>query len=480
MSDLPEAEQHGTRDMSAPYDLLVRSRRIYSGGGWFDGYVAVRDERIAALVEAGPAPASHDLIDVGDRHVIPGLVDTHVHLRDPGFTHKEDFETGTRAAAAGGVTTVFDMPNVTPPTNTVERFRAHVENATAKSIVDFGHNASGTIPEEIKGLAEAGATAFKVFMMTDIGRDYPHMPGTAVSDHGTLFRICEEVAATGLPLYIHPHDQALYELYTQRAWQEWGRDFRSYARAWRSGDGIILDSGIATMLEMQRATGVRLHLLHMSTIHGFEMVRAAKQAGRAVTIELNPFSLFVTNTWEAIEQLGPYCLGMWVPEAHAAAAWEALVDGSADVIATDHSPHTREEKEVGWTDMYAAPGGSPMIQHYLALLLDAVNAKRLTLERVIEMCAANPARLAGLYPPKGIIAPGADADLVVLDMDRDWVVRAADSYYKCGWTPLEGRRLHGAPTLTIRRGAVIARDGEVLAGPGSGRFVRPLHVAPQP
>jgi dihydroorotase-like cyclic amidohydrolase len=121
-----------------------------------------------------------------------------------------------------------------------------------------------------------------------------------------------------------------------------------------------------------------------------------------------------------------------------------------------------------------------MIQHYLALLLDAVNAKRLTLERVIQMCAANPARLTGLYPRKGVIAPGADADLVVLDMDRDWVVRAADSYYKCGWTPLEGRRLRGAPVLTVRRGAVIARDGEVLADPGSGRFVRPLRVAPQP
>ena len=120
-----------------------------------------------------------------------------------------------------------------------------------------------------------------------------------------------------------------------------------------------------------------------------------------------------------------------------------------------------------------------MIQHYLGLLLDAVNAKRLTLERVIELCTANPARLAGLYPRKGAITPGADADLVVLDMDRDWIVRAADSYYKCGWTSLEGRRLRGAPSLTIRRGAVIARDGEVLAGPGSGRFVRPLRMAPQ-
>jgi dihydroorotase len=466
--------------MTSSYDRLIRSQRIYTNGEWFDGFVGIRDGRIASLIEAGPAPEAHELVDVGEKPVIPGLIDTHVHLRDPGFTDKEDFETGTRAAAAGGVTTVFDMPNVDPPPNTVERFRAHLANAATKSLVDFGHNASGTIPDEIRGLAAAGASAFKVFMMTDIGRDYPHMPGTAVSDHGTLLRICEEVAATGLPLYVHPHDQSLYEIYTQRAWQEWGRDYRSYARAWRSGDGVVLDSGIATMLELQRATGVRLHILHMSTIHGFEMVRMAKQAGRAVTIELNPHSLFVTNTWEAIERLGPYCLGMWVPEAHAAATWEALVDGSADVIATDHSPHTKEEKELGWSDMYAAPGGSPMIQHYLGLLLDAVNKGRATLERVIDLCAANPARLTGLYPRKGVIAPGADADLVVLDMDRVWVVRASESYYKCGWTPLEGLELRGAPTMTMLRGNVIARDGEVLAAPGQGRFVNAPVQSPQP
>lgn len=454
-----------------PFDLVVRSRRIYSIAGWFDGAVAVRDERIAALIGPDEHPRTDQLLDVDSLPVIPGLIDTHVHFRDPGYTDKEDFITGSRAAAAGGVTTVFDMPNVNPPTNNVERFRAHIENAAAKSIVDFGHNASGTVPEQIRGLDAAGASAFKVFMMTDIGREYPHMPETAVDDHGTLLRICEEVAATGRPLYVHPHDQQLYSVYTERAWQEWGRDFRSYARAWRAGDGLILDSGIATMLQLQRATGVRLHILHMSTIAGFEMARAAKQAGRDVTIELNPFSLFVSNSWSEVERLGPYSLGMWVPEHHAAAAWRALVDGTADVIATDHSPHTMEEKELGWTDMYAAPGGSPMVQHYLGLLLTAVNEGRVSLERIIELVATNPARLVNQYPRKGAIAPGSDADLVVIDPDRRWTATAADSYYKCGWTPLEGRTLIGMPTVTISRGEVIAREGEVLGTPGRGRFV---------
>ena len=456
-----------------PVDLLVRSQRIYASEGWVDGAVAVQGEQISRVIRRHePMPEARRVVD--GPVVIPGLIDTHCHLRDPGFTHKEDFLSGTRAAAAGGVTTVLDMPNVQPPTNTVDRFKAHIENAASKAVVDFGHNAAGTIPEEIPGLAEAGATAFKVFMMADIGRDYPHMPGIAVDDHATLYRICEAVNATRKTLFVHPHDQQLYDLFVHRAWERWGRDYRSYARAWRDGDGVVLDSGIATMLQLQRSTGVKLHVLHLSTIAGFQMLRDAKTEGRPVTGELNPFSLFLTNTWEAIERLGPYCLGIWIPDHHAAATWQALIDGTADVIATDHAPHTREEKEVGWTDMYAAPGGSPVVQHYLSLLLTEVTAGRVGLERVVDLCATNPARLVGLYPRKGAIAPGSDADLVVLDLDRQETITAARSYSKCGWTAFEGREVHGVPTMTILRGRVIVENNEVFAEPGSGRFQWPV------
>ncbi len=464
---------------SSTVDLLVRSHRIFTPHGWVDGAVAVVGEQIAQVLAASdPQPRARRTVDAGDNPVIPGLVDTHIHLRDPGFTHKEDYESGTRAAAAGGVTTVMDMPNVEPPTNTVERFKAHIENAARKSLIDFGHNAAGTIPEQIAGLAEAGATAFKVFMMADIGRDYPHMPGIAVDDHATLLRICEEVAKTGRPLFVHPHDQSLYDLFVRRAWDRWGRDYHSYARAWRDGDGIVLDSGIATLLRLQKTTGVRLHVLHMSTIEGFKMVRAAKAEGRDVTAEGNPFALFVTNTWDAIERLGPYCLGIWIPDRDAAVTWDEVANGTIDVIGTDHAPHTREEKEIGWKDMFAAPGGMPMVQHYLPLFLTEARAGRISLERIVDLCSTRPAQLVGLYPRKGCIAPGSDADLVVLDLDKRETITAARSYYKCGWTPLEGREVHGLPVMTILRGRVIAENGEVTAAPGSGRFQLPIATAP--
>lgn len=458
---------------TSEYDLVVRSTSIVTPNGRVSGQIAVRDEKIVAILGLDEPVVAKKTIDAGENPVIPGLIDTHAHFRDPGYTHKEDFYHGTIAAAAGGVTTVFDMPNVDPPTTTVDRLKAHLENAQSKAVIDFGHNASGVVPENIKGLAEAGATAFKVWMMKDIGRDYPHPPGTSVTNRAVLYRIFEEVAETGLPLYIHPHDHDLYELFVQRSQAEWGMDFRSYARALRGGDGVVLNTAIATILEMQRSVGTKLHVLHLSTRDGVRMVAQAKADGRPVTAEANPFALFVTNDWEKIEKKGPYALGFWVPEADNPAMWQAVIDGTVDVIGSDHGPHTKEEKEVGWTDMYTAPGGSPMIEQYLRLLLTEVNNGRLTLERVVEMCSAAPARLTGYYGRKGAIMEGADADLVILDMDHEEVLHASHAHYMCGWMPSEDLPAKGRPQMTILRGRVIMEDGNVTAEQGSGQLLRP-------
>ena len=454
------------------FDLVVRSSDIVTPAGHFRGQIGIKNERIAALLDSDLDVSAARTIDAGDRPVIPGLIDTHCHFRDPGYTYKEDFYSGTVAAANGGVTTVFDMPNVDPPTTTAARLRAHLDNAQSKSVVDFGHNASGVIPENIAELAEAGATAFKVWMMKDIGRDYPHPPGTSVTDHAVLYRIFEEVAKTGLPLYIHPHDQELYDLSVSRSIETMGTDFRSYARALRAGDGVILNTAIATILEFQRSVGTKLHVLHLSTREGIRMVAQAKSQGRPVTAEANPFAMFVTNDWANIEKKGPFALGFWVPEADGPAMWDAVANGPIDVIGSDHGPHTREEKEVGWTDMYTAPGGSPFIEQYLRLMLTEVSKGRLTLDRVVELCCYNPAKLTGYLGIKGVIQVGADADLVVLDMDDEDVLHADQSHYRCGWMPSEDFPVKGKPTLTVLRGNVIMENGEVTAKAGSGRLLR--------
>ena len=455
------------------YDLVVRSTQIYTPAGAVNGQVAVRGEKIVGILGPEEQAPARNTIDAGTSPVIPGLIDTHCHFRDPGYTHKEDYYNGTIAAAAGGVTTVFDMPNVDPPTTTVDRLKAHLENAQSKAVVDFGHNASGVVPDNIKGLAEAGATAFKVWMMQDIGRDYPHPPGTSLTNHAVLYRVFEEVAETGLPLYIHPHDHNLYELFVERSQKQWGMDFRSYARALRGGDGVVLNKAIATILEFQRSVGTKLHVLHLSTREGVRMVREAKAQGRPITAEANPFAMFVTNDWANIEKKGPYALGFWVPEEDNPAMWGAIVDGTIDVIGSDHGPHTKEEKEVGWEDMYTAPGGSPMIEQYLRLMLTEVNKGRLTMERVVEMTSSNPAKLTGYYGKKGAIQIGADADLVVLDMNHEETLHAEHSHYRCGWMPSEDFETKGRPVKTILRGKVIMEDGNVTAEKGSGQLLRP-------
>jgi dihydroorotase (multifunctional complex type) len=456
--------------------LALRSRRVLTASGWIEGLIRIADGRITALTAADfPIETARSspprVLDLGNLMVLPGLVDSHAHIREPGFTDKEDWVHGSAAALAGGVTTVVDMPNVNPPPNTVERFEAHRALAQRGSRTDFAHNVAGTIPGEIPALAAAGAAAFKVFMVRDARRTYPHMPGIAVDDHAELRAVAEAIAATGKVMMVHPHDSSLGDLYSQRAIDTWGRGPVSYARSLRMDDGLVMDMGIATMLLIQRVTGVQLHLLHVSTPAGLDMIRRAKDEGRPVTAEANPFHFMVVNSMATIEKHGPLALGQWLPEEHSDALWKALLDGTIDVIGSDHTPHTRAEKESGWADMFTTPGGSPTIQHYLSLLLTEASRGRISIERIVELCATNPARLYGWQGRKGAIDVGADADFVVVDPDLETVIREADVLSKCGWTILDGRRVTGVPVTTIRRGEVAYADGTVLAEPGSGRHV---------
>jgi dihydroorotase (multifunctional complex type) len=365
------------------------------------------------------------------------------------------------------------MPNVDPPTTTLERYRDVIEISRKKAVVDFNHNPSGTVPEEVSKLAEAGCLAFKIFMVKDTGRDYPHMPGIGLHHHGELFRSFEAVARTGLPLMVHPHDQDLMDVIEQRYWQKGDHSPQAYAKAYREFDGIIWDTAIATLLRFQKAAGTKLHILHMSTPGGVEMVRRAKEEGRAVSCEINPWALFL-GSWENVEKLGPYCLGFWVPEEHVEILWKAIGDGTIDLVGSDHAPHTREEKEVGWKDMWKSPGGEPQVQDYLRLFLSAVNEEKISLDQVVRLASYNPARIFGLLPRKGVIQPGADADLVIVDMNREETISNETTYTKVGWTPYHGKKVKGVPVCTIVRGKVVMQDGKVVGKPGDGELIRPV------
>lgn len=454
------------------HDTIIRGGTLVSATGRCEADLAMRDGRISAIVAPGTELEAAETIDASGRHVLPGAIDVHSHHREPGFTHKEDIVTATRACAAGGVTTSFAMPNVDPPPNTVERLDAILDLYAQKALVDWNINAAGTVVDQLPGLAERGIAAFKVFMVVDTGRDYPHMPGIGVHDHGKLLEIFETVAGTGVPLMVHPHDQALMTHIEHGFWARGERDARAYAKAYAAHDGIIWDSAAALLLRLQKATGTPLHLLHTQTEGVVEQLRRAKAAGQDVSAELNPWALFLGNDWANIERLGSYALSYYVPEKNTEPLWAALNDGTIDLVSTDHAPHTREEKEPGWTDGWKAHTGTPSTQFYVPIFLDAARRGRISLERVVELIATAPAERFGIRH-KGRLEVGADADIAVVDLDAELEIRDEIVLSKIGHTPYAGMRVNGVIDTTIVRGRTVYRNGEVVGEPGWGRQARP-------
>jgi dihydroorotase len=462
----------------AEFDTVIRGGTLVTPDGRREADLAISGERIAAILEPGAGSASAGatdgarVIDARGKHVIPGAIDVHSHHREPGYTHKEDIISATSACAAGGVTTSFAMPNVSPPPNTVENLDAMLALYEEKALIDWNINAAGTVPEEIAGLATRGIAAFKVFMVVDSGRSYPHMPGIGVHDHGKLLEIFETVADTGLTLMVHPHDQALMTHIEEGFWKRGERDAQAYAKAYAAYDGIIWDTAAALLLRLQKATGTPLHLLHTQTSGVVDQLRRAKAEGQDISAELNPWALFLGNDWANIERLGSYALSYWVPEKHVEPLWDALRDGTIDLISTDHGPHTREEKEPGWTDGWKAHTGTPSAQFYVPLFLDAAVRGQITLERVVDLIAAAPARRFRLAD-KGRLEVGAHADVAVVDLEREFEIRDEDVLSKIGYTPYAGQKIRGVVTSTLVRGREVYRDGSVVGEPGWGRQARP-------
>ena len=450
-------------------DLVIRGADAVLESGRRRVDIAIDGERIAAVTDPGTAPKGRREIDAAGLVALPGVIDMHSHHREPGFTHKEDLSTIGAQCAAGGVTVSVAMPNVSPTPTTAENLDAMIDIYRKRAMIDWNINASGVQLEEIPKLAQRGILAFKIFMVVDTGRSYPHMPGIGLHEHGELYLRMNAIKATGLPLMVHPHDQSLMDAIEQQYWARGERDFRAYAKAYAHDDGVIWDTAVGVLLRLQEATGVRLHLLHTQTRRVVEMLRAAKAAGRTVSAEVNPWCFWLDNDWANIERLGSYALSYYVPPHHADAVYEGFRDGTVDIMATDHAPHLREEKEPGWTDGWKAHTGTPSTQFYLSFLLTDVAAGKLTLERVADATATRPAKLFGLYPRKGAIREGADADIVLVDPSARRTITDADVLSKCGWTPYAGREVRGVPVHTILRGEAILDGGTVAVRAGFGK-----------
>ncbi|MCU1489484.1 MAG: dihydroorotase [Acidimicrobiaceae bacterium] len=454
-------------------DKRITGGRVVTPTGVHDLDVLVSDGRIAGLVtpETG-ASIDAEVIDASGLTVLPGMVDVHVHTREPGYTHKEDITTTGIQAAVGGVTTIFGMPNLEPPTTNLETLTEVLDLYREKSIVDYNHNPAPTQLGDIQAMSDAGIRAFKIYMVVDTGRTYPHPAGTGMHDHGHLLEMMDLIAPTGKRFIIHPHDQSLMDYIEGKFLARGENTPQGYAQAYAARDGVIWDTAIDVILRLAEASNCPIHIAHMQTRRSIDAVRRAKARGVDVTCEVNHWALFL-STWDDVEKLGPYALSYWVPDDHRAAVWEGLLDGTIDVYSSDHAPHTREEKEIGWTQMWSAHTGTPGIQFLYPLLLDAVAAGRIPLDRAVDAAAYRPAQKFGLGGVKGAIEPGCDADLVLAAFDDPWVITDDQVLSRCGWTPYNGRTSSVRIDSTMLRGEFIFRDGEVVGKTGQALMATP-------
>lgn len=443
--------------MAETFDIVFKGGTLVNHAGEGSADIAIRDGQIRAIGNIGEGVAG-ETIDARGLHILPGVIDSQVHFREPGIEHKEDLETGSRSAVLGGVTAVFEMPNTRPPTTSAEALAAKVAAATNRMHCDFAFFVGAT-HDNIDQLGEfellPGAAGVKVFAGSSTG-------DLLVDDEDELTRLFATIRRRA-----SFHSECESRLKERVSMQRQG-DPSSHTD-WR--DPIAALSSTERLLRLATEAGKRIHILHVSTGAEMELLSLHKDVA---SVEVTPQHLTLV-TPDAYERLGTRAqMNPPLRDAeHQAVLWWGLQQGVVDVLGSDHAPHTLEEKSGSYP---ATPSGMPGVQTLVPLMLDHVNAGRLSLARFVDLTSAGPQRLFGIAG-KGRIAVGYDADLTIVDLKAERVIEESWIGSKCGWTPFAGRTVKGWPVGTIVRGRLAMWDGEL--GQASGAAVRFGEALPQ-
>jgi len=438
--------------MAETYDLIIRGGTLWTPSGPEMTDVAVRDGRIAAFGSFAEGLGAQELSARG-LMVLPGVVDTQVHFREPGLEHKEDLESGTRAAALGGVTAVFEMPNTNPSTTTAAAIADKLQRANGRAWTDHAFFV-GAAADNIDTLADLerlpGVCGVKIFMGSSTG-------SLLVEDDDTLRAVLN---AGRRRVAIHAEDEPRLRKRKALLDESAGAGQHCYLR---DPETAILAT--KRILRLSRETGRRIHVLHVTTADEVPLLAAHKDL---VTCEATPQHLTLSAP-DCYERLGSHAqMNPPIREmVHTDGLWRGIREGVFDVIGSDHAPHTLEEKAKAYP---GSPSGMPGVQTLLPLMLDHVNAGRLTLARLVDLVCTGPSRIFNIAG-KGRIALGYDADFTLVDLYAVRTIEGAWLASKCGWSPFEGRRVTGWPMATVIRGAIVMRDGELANAP-SGKPVR--------
>jgi len=462
------------------FDLVINDGKIVNEESVFVADIGIKDGKIHTVAKNIDPSSASKRINASNKYVLPGVIDVHTHLRDLGRSNWGTFESETRAALAGGVTTVLDMPNNIPPAIDIDSCKLRIDVGQKKTYINLGFVAGAGI-ENISEIPRIGASglvfAFKSFMRKPPGLEREkEFTGTLAEDDGIFHAVAKQVAKTNMPYLIHCESAQIVGFEANRLMIEGRNDLSAYEE---SKPQIIESLGVARALEVSGVTEAKLHICHMSAERSVIMTRWAKKQGRRITAETCGNHVFFTI--DQLARLGHYAK-ISPPLRKASdieALWEGLLDDTIDCIVSDHAPFGADDVDAGKNNIWQGTAGWPGIEVLLPQILSYVKKGLIDLNFVVRKMAINPAKHAGLYPAKGQIRPGSDADITIIDPNLEWSVDIdkLETMGKDTAFYYDKLRLTGKATATIVNGIVAMQDGNILTKPGSGKVILKKNLA---
>jgi len=439
-------------------DLVLKEAKVYIGGRVIDAGIAIDGEKIVRIAKEVNLPSASEKINLNRTFILPGVIDVHAHLRDQDLSYKEDFYTGTCAAANGGVTLVIDMPNNKPVTMSLEALKERMRIASRKTVVNVAFYSA--FPEdinEIGQIAHAGAKAFKTFLSHKVG-------GIDPNDEDKMINAFKEAAKVNLPVAVHAEDGSLL---LRKFKEVAGRsDIEAYLEV-HSVEAEV--KGIRRTMRIAERSGTHVHVCHVSTSEGLRTILREKSRGISVSCEVTPHHLLLSE--KNLKRIGNIALvnPPLRPLSEVLYLQWALENGLIDIVASDHAPHAFKEKDA--SSVWDVSAGISGIETMLPLMLTMVNKGQISLSTLVKVLSENPSRIFGLKG-RGQIAEGFYADLVVVDLKREWTIDPTEFYSKAKFSPFDGWRVKGKPLKTFVNGVLVMDEGEIVAKPGCGKIIR--------
>jgi dihydroorotase len=446
-------------------DSVLTNAKAYLKGEIVECSFAIEEGKILKIGKETQMPNADEKTDLCHQLVLPGIIDSHVHLRDEEKAAKENFLTGTAAAAAGGVTTVLDMPNNSPVTMSVATLRNRMEIASRRVLVNVGfYSEFPTNVDEVKAIVEEGAVGFKLFMAEQVG-------GLNIDDDQALKETLTRTSELDVPVAVHAEDHVLLKKSIEQLKLANRHDLTAFLKAHSE---LAEFAAVERMLDIaSKIEKSRLHFCHVSTQKALNAVAEAKKLKKAVTCEVTPHHLLLTK--DSYERLGAFALTMppLRTKENVEAIWKGLAEGTVDTVGSDHAPHTLQDKDA--SSIWDVKVGVPGLETLLPLFLTAVHKNKLTLARAIGLLSEKPAEIFQLTD-RGSLEKGKNADLVVVDFNRKFKIEASKFKSKAKFSPFDKWEVQGKPTKTYVNGKLTMDEGEIVAKPGSGGLIRRKQV----